>query len=121
MNLYFLIYFWIYQATYRTNKSVIEWSSMITLSVLIYFNFVTLIIYLDGGWINSLNGKLIFIGGIIGSLTINYFIFLLNDRYKLIIEKYKENKFAKSFLGIAFVVLYVAVSIYLFFKVLDIL
>ena len=95
INIYYILYYRIYKATYRTNRNIIEWSSMITLSLLVYFNFICILILLDNGSLNEKIGKLLFKGGFIISLLVNYFVFIKGKKYVKIVEENKISKISR--------------------------
>jgi hypothetical protein len=112
MNLYYLIYYRIYKATRKTNKDVVEWTSMIALSTLVFLNLATLLtlIYPDGNKTGL--KKIHFIGASICIMIINYFIFLYKGKFILIYKKYSEIKWINSFAVGVLVILYIFCSIY---------
>lgn len=120
MNLYYFLYYRIYKATYRTNKSIIEWSSMFAVSTLIYFNFISIVILVSGGNMSKDIGKVLFKWSMIGIIGINYLIFIKNKKYVDIVSRFKKNKKANSFIAGVLVLVYVFLSILMFLKQLGI-
>lgn len=121
MNIYHLIYYRIYKATYRTNKSVIEWSSMIALSVLIYFNFISLVTIIDQGRLSKDFGEILFKWSVFGILYINYLIFIRDKRYLNVVSEFSQNKKANSFTAGILILSYVILSPLLFLKLLGVI
>lgn len=117
MNPYHLLYYKIYAFLESINavlkNTIMEWSAMFLLTVLVYLNIFAI------ASIVEVNNNLVFIegelaakvmGGIV--LVVNYFVFIRKKRYKQIISRYsKRNTSLASWL----VVIYVVVSIWAFF------
>jgi hypothetical protein len=117
MNPYYLLYYRIYKATSKTNKDIVEWTSMVALSMIISFNILTLLEltrphFLEGTNINVSVTVGIFI------LAINYYIFIFKDKYFKIVNDYSNKKGLNSiFIGII-TITYIIGSIYFMLKVL---
>lgn len=117
LNTYYYLFYWIYKMTYRTNKDIIEWSSMIALSVLLYLNITSLIIFLIPKEVVILYKYEVFYGIGLLILIINFFIFIKDRKYLRIVERFKtENKnhfYIKSIFILAYIFLSVYFTIYL--------
>ena len=91
INPCYFLYYKIYRTTYKTNRSIIEWSSMITVSVLVYFNSISLIILtLPEKYIIQFK-ELVFYGPLALILILNYFIFIDKRKYRKITSSFKKN------------------------------
>lgn len=116
-NTYYYLYYWIYKMTYRTNRDIIEWSSMIALSVLLYLNITSLIILLiPKEVVITFKYEIFYVIGLL-LLIMNYFIFIKDRKYLRIVERFKtENKkyfYLKSISILAYIFLSVYFTIYL--------
>jgi hypothetical protein len=119
MNLYFLIYYRIYKATHKTNNDVVEWTSMVALSALVFFNILTLLALVYPNISKIGLKKFHFIAGSICIMSINYFIFIYRKKYIHIFKEYSIIKWINSFPVGFLVILYIVGSIYLMMHILD--
>lgn len=117
VNTYYYLFYWIYKMTYRTNKDIIEWSSMIAISVLLYLNITSSIIFLIPKEVIIFYKYEVFYGIGLLILIINFFIFIKDRKYLRIVERFKtENKnhfYIKSIFILAYIFLSVYFTIYL--------
>lgn len=118
MNIYNYIFFKMFVASSKTNKSIPEWSTMIAFSVLLFFNIITIINVFFEEYIYLFSDKNISIGLGIILMIINYFKFLHKNAYLKIVETYKEETKKQNYLRGGFVLLYVVGSVYIFFETL---
>ena len=118
MNLYYLFYYRLYKASYKTNKEVVEWTSMITLSVLIFLNVITLLAFIYPHIPKILFNKSVFIIGMLLIIGINYFIFIFKRRFEKIIKDYSNKKGMNNFFSGLLTITYIVGSIFLMFYVL---
>lgn len=118
MNLYYLFYYRIYKATYKSNKDVVEWTSMVALSVLVFFNVVTLFAFIYSYIPKAIVKKGIFVMGMLLILGINYFIFIFKRKYEKIIDNYSIKKGVNNFFTGILTLIYIIGSILLMFYVL---
>jgi len=118
MNIYHLIYYRIYKATKRTNKDVVEWTSMVALSTLIFLNMATILalIFPDSGKTGLRKDH--FILACICLLIINYFIFIYKGKYLKIYKEYSNIKWTNSFAVGILVILYIIGTVYSIMHVL---
>jgi hypothetical protein len=100
--------------TYRTNKDIIEWSSMLALSTLIFFNLISIIIYLVPKDFVILLKHEVFYGSLLIIVIANYFIFIKDQKYKKIIEIFKNEKKILFIVRSLFMVCYIFASVYIF-------
>jgi hypothetical protein len=117
MNIYFLFYYRIYKATYKTN-SIAEFSSMVVLSTLILLNVVTLILTIYPTF-SKVISKNEFIAGSMCILSINYLIFIYKQRYLKIIDEYSKKKWANKFIMGVITIIYIFGSIFLLLHILS--
>jgi len=118
MNLYYLIYYKIYKTTFKSNKDVVEWTSMVFLSVLVFFNLITLFSFVYPHIKQQMIGKNLFIGSMLGVIVFNYFIFIYNRKYKKIISDYSEKKWPNNFWAGVFTLSYIVSTVVLMFCML---
>jgi hypothetical protein len=117
MNLYFLIYYRIYKATYKTN-SIAEWTSMVVLSVLILLNLVTLLVLFYPNFSKIGISKNEFIAGSMCILVINYLIFISKQKYLKIINEYSKKKWANNFIIGVSTIFYIVGTVYFMLHVI---
>lgn len=113
-NIYYYLFCWIYKMTFKTNKDIIEWSSMLALSTLIFFNLISIIIYLVPKDFVILLKHEVFYGSVLAIVIANYFIFINDQKYKSIIEIFKNEKKKLFIIRSFFMVCYIFVSVYIF-------
>ena len=117
MNPYYLLYYRIYKATSNTNKDIVEWTSMVALSMLISFNIITLLVLIWPHFLKATNINVSVSVGIF-ILAINYYIFIFKDKYLKIVNDYSNKKGLNSiFIGII-TTFYIIGSIYFMLHVL---
>lgn len=111
MNLYYLLYYKIYSFLESTNailkNTIIEWSAMAFVTILIGLNIFTIasIIEINRG-IPLIEGQTEAKVLAVIVLILNYFIFNYKERYKGIVKKYsKKNTSFGSFLVLAYVII----------------
>lgn len=115
-KVYDYVFFSIYRNTSITNKSIPDWSTIIAISMILAFNIFSILIYIEYD-IESIGEKgfgampLILIG-------INYFYFLKNNKYEIILNRF-ENHQNKLFLD-SIVLTYACVSVMTLFYFLKI-
>ena len=116
MILFKILFYVLYSFAYRTNKSITEWSTIITISILFTFNLITVLLFMNIS-IEKI-GENGFKSIPVIFIVINWFYFIRKKSYLKIIENspISNNKFLSNIL----VILYVLISIALFFKVLNI-
>ena len=121
MFIYYYIYFVLYNLTKRTNKEVVEWTSMIFLSVLIFLNIFCLLFMPNSTFfkkIETSNAKLLSMIVMAVIILINYYIFIFKERFRNIINKFSEQKGSKRIIGHSLVIIYVCLTFYFFFKII---
>ena len=118
MNLYDYVFYRIYKSLNISNKSIPEWSTTFTISTVIFFNLFSLFIFLDYS-IKSL-GEPKFKVLTASILIFHYFYFLFKNRYLRIIDKFEKSKFKKNIYHDIIVVVYICLSIFVFFDFLKI-
>ena len=115
-KIYDYVFFSIYRNTSITNKSIPDWSTIIVISILLALNIFSILIYAEYD-IESIGEKgfgaipLILVG-------INYLYFLKNDRYKNILNGFKNHR--NKLLSDSIVLTYACVSVLTLFYVLRI-
>ncbi|GFZ93087.1 hypothetical protein GCM10011531_26400 [Aquaticitalea lipolytica] len=109
-KIYDYVFFSIYRSLNITNKSIPEWSAIILISLLLFVNIFSILIYIDYD-IKSI-GKKGF--GIITSLLIglNYLYFLKGKRYLIILNRFDEQK--NKLICDSIVLLYACISVFTF-------
>lgn len=121
-NIYFYTYYKLYKFTVKTNKDVVEWTSMIFLSQLLFFNLFSIIFYINLSNIDFLrqNGinVMVSLQGLI--LFVNYLLFIRKDHYLEIIKKYSNEDKPQKIIGTIAVLIYITVSFYLFLHIFKI-
>ncbi len=88
--------------------AIIDWSVVLTMSILETFNIVTVLIKTDVDINISIVG--------VGVFIINYLIFINNDKYKIIIKDHLTENKKWGFVRLIFTLLYLCISTILFFK-----
>ena len=112
INPYYYLYFKIFTLTYKTNKQIVEWSSMIALSTLIYFNITSLIILTIPKEVVIQFRYFVFYG--IGAflLFINYFLFIYKNKHVRITNLYRSESKISRILGGTSVIIYILLTIW---------
>ncbi len=114
INPYFYLYYTIFKLTYKTNKDIIEWSSMITISVLIYFNFISLLILTIPKPDIVQYKYFVFYWAGLTLLIANYYIFIYKKKYVKIVNQYKKESRFFSVIGGMTVISYIILSAWYF-------
>ena len=114
INPYYYLYYKIYKLTYRTNHNIIEWSSMLTVSTLAYFNTVSIIILTIPKKNIIQFGPQIFIRGVFLSIFINYYIFINRRRYIVIVKSFENESRNQKIFGTIFALAYIFFSAWIF-------
>jgi hypothetical protein len=117
MNPYYLLYYRIYKATSRTNKDVVEWTTMIALSLLVFLNLMTLLELIWPHILKGTNKNISILGGLF-VLATNYYIFIFKDKYLKIVKDYSNKKKLNSFFIGVITIIYIIGSIYFMLHVL---
>lgn len=118
MRLYDYLFYRIYKSINVTNKSIPEWSTIITISILLAINLFSILLYYQYP-IESIGEKGF---GLIPLLTvaINYIYFIFNKRYLKIIDNYNNSKFNDNLFHDIIIVTYACLSIFILFKLLEV-
>lgn len=103
-----------FEETYRTNKSIPEWSSMIIFSLIILLNIISITILLNISLLS--NGKIVVLTLLTIILILNYFYFLKNNRYKEILKYYRNKEFPTFYHYL--VILYELISFFICVKLI---
>jgi hypothetical protein len=119
MNIYYLIYYRIFKATKKTNRVVVEWTSMVALSTLIFLNLAALLIFIYPDSSKTGLRKEHFILATIVLLVINYFVFIYKGKYLHIYKTYSKIKWINSFAVGLLVIIYIIGSVYCIMHALD--
>ncbi len=116
MNLYNYIFYRIYKTTSRINNIFPEFSTSIYLSILIFINILSIILFMEIP-LDRIGLNNIYIGLTI-IYVVNHLYFINKNRYKKIVENFdkKENSFFLNLL----ILIYPYVSFFLLFKTLKI-
>lgn len=113
---YDLLFYRMYKVTYRTNKSITEWSTIIWMSVLLSLNVFSLLIYFDFP-IAKLK-RIGFMAIPLLIIILNYLCFLYKNRYLKILDEFDKSGKA-YFLVDVFSFLYALFSFVVLFKLLN--
>lgn len=115
MNLFNYFFYRIYKSTSKVNDLFPEIATIIFLSALIFINIASILLLLNVSIEKfGLNGIYLIITIILG---FNFFYFLKDDNYKIIIDKYDLRK-RYSFIDIL-IFLHPFISVFIFFKLLE--
>ena len=115
-KIYDYVFYSIYRNTSITNKSIPDWSTIIAISILLALNVFSILIYAEYD-IESIGEKgfgaipLVLVG-------INYLYFLRNDRYKNILNRFKNHR--NKLISDSLVLTYACISVFALFYVLGI-
>ncbi|MBJ6369802.1 hypothetical protein [Snuella sedimenti] len=115
-KIYDYVFYSIYRNTSITNKSIPDWSTIIVISIILALNIFSILIYAEYD-IESIGEEgfgaipLVLVG-------INYLYFLRNNRYKNILNRFKNNQ--NKLLSDSIVLTYACVSVFTLFYVLRI-
>jgi len=115
-KIYDYVFYSIYRNTSITNKSIPDWSTTIAISILLALNVFSILIYAEYD-IESIGEKgfgaipLVLVG-------INYLYFLRNDRYKNILNRFKNHR--NKLILDSLVLTYACISVFTLFYVLGI-
>ena len=115
MNFYEFLFARIYSSLYQTNKSITEWSTIVSISILLFFNIFSIVLSSNIKITPNDSDSFKFL--ILAIIGLNYFYFLYKKRYISLLEKYKENK-KNLFLKNLLVLAYIFISTISFFKIL---
>lgn len=105
------LFFRIYEVTFRTNKSIPEWSTIILISVMLSINIITVSLFLDIPIFRI--GEKGFVAMPLFFVVIGYYYYLRNNRYKILLKEYR-NKTIPAYYRF-FVLIYELLSFCLFF------
>lgn len=89
MKFFDLLFCTFYRNIERTNKSIPEWSTIIAISILLFFNVFCFLSFFDLPIKNIGKIGFLILGGLI--LFLNYLYFLNNNKYKIILKRYTNN------------------------------
>jgi hypothetical protein len=117
MNFYEFLFARIHNSLYQTNKSITEWSTIVSISILLFFNIFSILLYSNIKITPDDSDYFKFL--ILVIIGLNYFYFLYKNRYISLLEKYKENK-KNLFLKNLLVLAYIFISTISFFKILGV-
>ncbi|GAA3592555.1 hypothetical protein Q4Q39_05670 [Flavivirga amylovorans] len=115
-KIYDYVFYSIYRNTSITNKSIPDWSTTIAISILLALNVFSILIYAEYD-IESIGEKgfgaipLVLVG-------INYLYFLRNDRYKNILNRFKNHR--NKLISDSLVLTYACISVFILFYALRI-
>lgn len=112
MNFYNILFVRVFNSLYQTNKSIPEWSSIVAISMFLFFNIISILLFFDVEII--LFGSSFFQYTPLVLITLNYFYFLHDKKYLHFLEKYNRSSYLSSVL----VLIYIFASTILFFKML---
>lgn len=118
MMIYNYIFYKMFVTVSRTNKSIPGWSTMITLSVILFFNIITVINIFFKEYIYLFANQNISVGLGILLMIVNYLIFIRKNAYDKIINQYKKETKKQSYVRGSLVLFYIVGSVYLFFETL---
>ena len=94
-EIYNFVFYRMFKETFTTNRSIPEWSTMIYLSLLIMFNFISICLVLKIPIFDY--GKIIIFIIITIILLLNYLYFIKDNKYREIIKYYKKNETQKIY------------------------
>ena len=117
MNFYEFLFARIHNSLYQTNKSITEWSTIVSISILLFFNIFSILLYSNIKITPDDSDYFKFL--ILVIIGLNYFYFIYKKRYISLLEKYKENK-KNLFLKNLLVLAYIFISTISFFKILGV-
>ena len=115
LNIYEKLYLGIYSSLSRTNKSIPEWSTIISISILLFFNIFTILELINFNFKEVEKNTFKF--GILIIIIINWFYFLKGNR---IIKKLRQVKYELKIFEKIIVGMYCYGTIILFFLVLNV-
>jgi len=116
LHFYDYIFYRIYKSTNIINKSIPEWSTIITIATIVSINIFSLIIYFDFP-IESIGRNGFGLMPLI-IIAIHYFIFLSNKRHRKIISHFNKSKNRNNLFHDILILSYCSVSIYILFNLL---
>jgi len=114
MNFYDYYFYRMFKSTNTVNRSIPEWSSIITIALLLSLNVFSLLLYFDYS-IEKI-GRNGFKYIILGLIVVHYFYFLFKKRHLKIIEHYQNSKNDKNLLHDFIVLTYTCLSIFILFR-----
>ena len=115
---YYYTFYKIYSLLYRIgNKDITEWSAMTFMSLLIYVNLYTALLYLkvDCQYDILITRKSIAIFIFIFILFFNYWLLIRKNKYVIIVTRFGNEKVIMKWLGSFLVLIYVFITIKLFY------
>ena len=119
INIYNVIFFKLYKTSLKTaNKDIAEWTTMIAMSILIFFNITSVIVLTKiykTGIFNVHSMPII----MIVLLIINYLLFIRDKKYLKIAKEYSKISELKNKILGYIVLFYVIGSIWLFFHIIE--
>ncbi len=114
MNFFDYYFYRMFKSTNTVNKSIPEWSSMITIALLLSLNIFSLLFYFD--YPIEKIGRNGFKYIILVLIVISYFYFLFKKRHLKIIEHYQNSKNDRNLLHDLIVLTYACLSIFILFR-----
>lgn len=112
------IFYRIYRSNNIVNKSIPEWSAIIVMSLILMFNIISVLLYIDYD-LKSLNANYLRYSLFV-IIGMNYFFFLHKQRHLKIIKKYGHSNLGKNILHDILILLYACISVYFFFNLLKV-
>ena len=118
MKLYDYIFYRIFKATNITNKSIPEWSTIISMSLILFINIFSVLLFVD--YPIEQIGENRFKYSSILIILVHYMIFLRNKRYVKIIDKYDNSTRKANIYHDIIIMIYASISVFIFFKLIKI-
>lgn len=116
MNIYYYLYFRLYQFAKKVGTVDATWTAMLLVSALLFFNVFSVLFFTFGvDWIKTFPK-------IIGAISIafvgffNYMIFIRKDRCLKIIEHFKKETKKQRVISSILTILYVVLTIFISHK-----
>lgn len=116
MRLLNILFYRLFSFAYKTNKSVTEWSTIITMSILFTLNVISLSVFFNVS-IEAI-GKNVFRLLPVLFIVLNWFYFLKGNRYKKLIQAPSISN-NLVFIDIL-IIIYIIISVCFFYIVLEI-
>ena len=114
-KIYDYVFYSIYKNTSVTNKSIPEWSTIISISIIIAFNLFSILIFFD--FDIKLIGEKGFGITPLMIIGLNYLYFLRNKRHLDILKEFE--KIENNLIYDILILVYVCLSIFFLFSVLE--
>lgn len=113
MKLYYYLYFKLYKFAKSVGTVDATWTAMLLLTVLVYFNVMTVCFFLFG--VDFLKLNLMIFGLGLGILIgiFNYVVFVIRDTCNIIINKFKNESKNQKYIGSLITLIYVVLTVYL--------